>query len=218
MRATYGRGDTVVLDIGFGCGDALVKMAQADPDTNFLGIDWHTPGVGKCLLALEKHNVTNVRLLCCDAVTFLKQNIEEGLRFVKGANLFFPDPWSRDKRVTDLRVLRPEFVFLLGSRCVPGATLHLATDVPGYPEYALPIMHQIGWTGDAIPRPTWRPVTPYEQKGRDEGRPSVDMIFTLPDVVPEVPEQFRMQVREKRGELGEEEKEEEEEALCDLFD
>ena len=182
VQRTYGRGGGFVLDIGFGLGDALVEMARAAPEKNFLGVDWHTPGVGRCLMLLEKAGLTNVRLVASDAVTFLRRNVVAEAKVLRGVNVFFPDPWSKDRRVGALRIVRPEVAYLVATHALPGAPLHLATDVPGYPAHAAGVMADAGYTGGVIPRPDWRPVTNYEEKGLAAGRDPVDAIYYPPAV------------------------------------
>ena len=48
----FGRSAPCTLEIGFGNGDALATMAEQQPDTDFIGIEVHRPGVGRLLQQL----------------------------------------------------------------------------------------------------------------------------------------------------------------------
>ena len=92
LAALFGRSAPCVLEIGFGNGDALVRMAGSSPDRNFLGVEVHAPGVGHCLLDLERLGLTNVRLLMEDAMEVLRERLPH--HSLLGVHLFFPDPWQ----------------------------------------------------------------------------------------------------------------------------
>eukprot|EP01063_Lacrimia_lanifica_P015949 TRINITY_DN22599_c0_g1_i1.p1 TRINITY_DN22599_c0_g1~~TRINITY_DN22599_c0_g1_i1.p1 ORF type:complete len:292 (+),score=96.18 TRINITY_DN22599_c0_g1_i1:135-1010(+) len=190
LAGLYGNARPVVLDIGFGCGEALVAMARAHPEKNYLGLDWHTPGVGKALLEIEKAQVENVRVMAVDAVTFLRHNVQGRQRIFGGVQIFFPDPWDRDPRQAAYRLVRRETVALLAAATVPGAPLHLATDIADYVAPSQALLRDAGWVpaggsdNGVIPRPAWRPVTPYELKGEREGRAPNDLIFESPAELP----------------------------------
>ena len=42
----FGRTGQKVLEIGFGMGTSLIEMAVASPNTDFIGVEVHPPGVG----------------------------------------------------------------------------------------------------------------------------------------------------------------------------
>ncbi|KAJ9457308.1 tRNA (guanine-N(7)-)-methyltransferase [Diplonema papillatum] len=183
LARLFGREAPTVLDIGFGTGSALIETARANPGTNYLGLDWHTPGVGQVLNTIESSGVQNVRVMAKDAVQLLKKNVKVSRgnrRVFSGVNIFFPDPWARQQQQSDLRLIRPEVAQLLAAAVAPGGFLHLATDVVDYVEPSLLLLRQSGWTGDVLSeRPSWRPLTQYEQKGLDAGRPIADLIRVI---------------------------------------
>lgn len=180
LAALFGNRRPVILEIGFGDGAATWRMAQAHPEQNFLGIEVHRPGVGRLLLALERHGIGNVRVACADAVEFLRDRVSP--HALDGVRIYFPDPWPK-KRHHKRRMVQPGFVALLASRMHPGAVLHLATDWPPYAAHMLEVLdasaefENLAAAGGACPRPEWRPETKYERRGERLGHPVADLVF-----------------------------------------
>lgn len=177
---SFGRQAPLVLEIGFGMGHSLVEMAKNDPESNYLGIEVHGPGVGSCLMEAEAQAVTNLRVMQHDAVEILEDCVaDERLSRVQ---IFFPDPWHK-KRHHKRRLVRPDFVQLLQKKLMQGGILHLATDWENYAEHMLEVMHaESGWknlssTHDYIPRPESRPLTKFEKRGHLLGHGVWDMQF-----------------------------------------
>ncbi len=137
LDRVFGRSAPRVLEIGFGNGETLVEMARRDPDTDFLGIEVHEPGVGHCLLQLERLGLGNVRLIRHDAVEVLREQIPD--RSLQTVLLLFPDPWPK-KRHHKRRILTPEFARLVAARLVPGGAFHIATDWAPYAEHIAAVM------------------------------------------------------------------------------
>lgn len=181
FAAIFGNSNPVVLEIGFGMGKSLVAMAKAAPETNFVGVEVHTPGVGACLLEAEQQDVTNLRVIEHDAVVVLKEWIAE--QTLAGVQIFFPDPWHK-KRHHKRRLIQPDFVALLRSKLKEGGVLHLATDWENYAEHMLEVMNVApGYANQAadgsyIPRPEERPLTKFEHRGQRLGHGVWDMKYT----------------------------------------
>lgn len=141
LDTVFGRHSPVTLEIGFGNGENLIDMARNSPDTNFLGIEVHPPGVGHCLLAIDEHKLTNVRLMREDAVQVLRDRIQD--HSLARVNLFFPDPWHK-KRHHKRRIVQPDFVELLSCKISPGGIFHVATDWQDYAEHINDVMQKSG--------------------------------------------------------------------------
>jgi tRNA (guanine-N7-)-methyltransferase len=180
LVALFGNRRPVILEIGFGDGAATWRMARAHPEQNFLGVEVHRPGVGRLLLALERHGIANVRVACADAVGFLRDRVPP--RALDGVRIYFPDPWPK-KRHHKRRLVQPPFVELLATRMRPGAVLHLATDWPAYAAHMLEVLNaaaefeNLAADGGSCPRPEWRPETKYERRGERLGHPVADLVF-----------------------------------------
>jgi tRNA (guanine-N7-)-methyltransferase len=169
----------VVLEIGFGMGEATAEMAAADPRTGVLAADVHTPGQGNLLALAARAGLRNVRVANGDAVVLLRDMIAPGA--LAGLRVFFPDPWPK-ARHHKRRLIQPEFVALAVSRLRPGAFVHCATDWEPYAEQMLEVLggcadlanRYDGWA----PRPEERPLTRFEQQGIDKGHVVRDLVFT----------------------------------------
>lgn len=181
--AVYGNRRPVILEIGFGMGKSLVETAEQHPDKNYLGIEVHTPGVGACLAyALEK-GVRNLRVICHDATEILRDCINDNS--LGGLQLFFPDPWPKAKH-HKRRIVQPHFVETVTKKLVPGGFIHFATDWENYAEHMLEVLQSVqsavgirnvSETNDFIPRPDFRPLTKFEQRGQKLGHGVWDLYF-----------------------------------------
>jgi tRNA (guanine-N7-)-methyltransferase len=176
----FGRDAPLIVEIGFGNGDSLAKMAAANPETNYLGIEVHRPGVGHLLLLLEQQGLTNVRIYCHDALEILEQHIADNS--LAGLHLFFPDPWPKKKH-HKRRIVRPSFIELLEKKLVTGGYFHAATDWQHYAESMLvelssrSVLHNTSPNGAYCQRPAYRPLTKFEQRGLRLGHGVWDLIF-----------------------------------------
>jgi tRNA (guanine-N7-)-methyltransferase len=176
--AAFGRQAPLVLEIGFGMGDASAVIAAASPEVNFLGVEVHPPGVGALLQKIDTGGLRNLRIVQHDAVDVLTHMLGPGA--LAGAMVFFPDPWPK-KRHHKRRLIQPPFVALLASRLAHGATLHLATDWAPYAEQMLQVLSaepSLANLADGYaPRPAYRPLTKFEQRGERLGHTSFDLLF-----------------------------------------
>jgi tRNA (guanine-N7-)-methyltransferase len=170
----------VHLEIGFGNGQTLMSMASAQPAINFFGIEVHRPGVGNALLQIDKAALSNVRVICEDAVEVLKQHIAD--HSLAAVYIFFPDPWHK-KRHHKRRLVQVEFINLLKQKLSNGARLHMATDWEAYAEHMLHVMSEVegftnlAGTGQYSDKPDYRPLTKFEQRGLRLGHGVWDLVF-----------------------------------------
>ncbi len=169
----------VVLEIGFGMGDATAVMAAADPGTGILAVDVHTPGQGNLLHLAERAGLDNVRVGNGDAVVLLRDMLAPAS--LSGLRVYFPDPWPK-ARHHKRRMIQPEFVRLAVSRLRPGATLHCATDWEPYAEQMLEVLGAEPGLANTVdggyaPRPDRRPVTKFERQGLAKGHVVRDLVF-----------------------------------------
>ena len=162
----FGRQAPRIMEIGFGNGELLLEMAANRPETDFIGVEVHEPGIGHCLMALDRANLTNVRFISHDAVDVLRNQIPD--RALSGLHLFFPDPWPKKKH-RKRRIVQPDFVDLLARKIAVGGVFHAATDWANYAE-------QIEATVSA--NPSFEPFraaqnerlqTKFEQRGKNLG-------------------------------------------------
>lgn len=178
--ASFGNEQPVILEIGFGMGASLAEMALKSPDKNYLGIEVHSPGIGKLLALAVEQGSENIRVYEDDAVEVLKQSIADNS--LAGVQIYFPDPWHK-KRHNKRRLIQPEFLALLIQKLQPGAVLHLATDWEHYAEQMMEVMSANSDISNMIgeqkyaPRPDWRPETKFERRGARLGHGVWDLLF-----------------------------------------
>ncbi|CAD6872024.1 tRNA (guanosine(46)-N7)-methyltransferase TrmB [Methylomonas fluvii] len=176
----FGRLAPLIVEIGFGNGDSLAAMAEANPDLNYLGIEVHRPGVGHLMMLLEQRGINNVRIYHYDAIEILEQKIAD--HSLAGMHLFFPDPWQK-RRHHKRRIVRPSFVELLNKKLLTGGYFHAATDWEHYAHDMLGILsagtglHNTSASNDFCERPSYRPLTKFENRGLGLGHGVWDLIF-----------------------------------------
>lgn len=170
----------LIVEIGFGNGEALVAMAAAMPYCDFIGIEVHTPGVGHCIKLLEEKQLDNVRLYRHDAVEVLQNCLPE--QCVQQVNVFFPDPWHKKKH-HKRRLFRPEFFDLLRGILIANAVVHFATDWQPYAEWVrellvmMPDFHESQEAALIQHHRTLRAKTKFEKRGERLGHAVTDMVI-----------------------------------------
>ena len=178
--STFGRTAPTVLEIGFGMGGATAAIAAARPDTNFIGVEVHEPGVGALLKLIDEGQLHNLRIIQHDAVEVLTHMVPP--HSLAGVHIYFPDPWHK-KRHHKRRLIQTEFVSTLVIHLAPGGYLHCATDWEPYAQQMLEVLSaepqlcntSVGYA----PRPDWRPLTKFEQRGMNLGHGVWDLIFKI---------------------------------------
>ena len=188
--AAFGRQAPVVVEIGFGMGQATAAIATARPDLDFIGIEVHEPGVGALLKRIGEARISNLRIVQHDAVEVVRDMLAPDS--VAGIHVFFPDPWPK-ARHHKRRLIRPAFVSLLASRLKPGGYLHCATDWEHYAVQMLSVLSGeplLANTAGPVrladtaaqcagfaPRPEYRPQTKFERRGLRLGHQVWDVVF-----------------------------------------
>lgn len=177
---TFDRAGELVVEIGFGNGDALVHMAALETERNFIGIEVHPPGVGAALQKTEKQGLQNVRLVSVDAIDVLEKMFADDS--LSELRLYFPDPWPKKKH-HKRRIVQPVFLDLLAKKLAVGGRVHMATDWQEYAEHMLavaqahPAFSNLSANNSYIERPDWRPETHFERRGLRLGHGVWDLIF-----------------------------------------
>lgn len=174
FKSVFGREAPLVLEIGSGMGETTAAIAMARPDTDFIAVEVHGPGVGSLLNRISSAELKNVRVIRHDAVQVLEHMVADGI--LAAIHLFFPDPWPK-KRHHKRRLVQPPFAALAARKLAPGGRLHAATDWPDYAAHmsevfsAEPLL-QAADTGFAQ-----RPATKFEARGKRLGHPIRDLYF-----------------------------------------
>ena len=178
LESTFGRIAPKILEIGFGMGESTAAIAQAHPQNDYLAIEVHTPGVGSLLKQMEENQLGNIRIIQHDAVEVLRDMLADYA--LDGAHIFFPDPWHKSRH-NKRRLIQAPFVALLIKKLKPGAYLHVATDWQDYAEQVLAVLSAEpllqNTAVEYAPRPEYRPLTKFEQRGLKLGHGVWDLVF-----------------------------------------
>lgn len=170
----------LVVEIGFGMGKSLIEMAKNNPDTNYIGIEVHPPGIGSFIADASEAKLSNVRVAAFDAVQALSLCIAPNS--LDGIQVFFPDPWPK-ARHHKRRIIQTDFVQTLAQALKPGGYLHLATDWEDYAQHMLTVLRQEplllnqSASDDFVPKPEARPETKFEARGIRLGHGVWDLMF-----------------------------------------
>ncbi|ODS22536.1 tRNA (guanosine(46)-N7)-methyltransferase TrmB [Candidatus Endobugula sertula] len=180
QQAAFGRQAPLVVEVGFGMGDSLLAMARAQPDYDFIGIEVHSPGVGRLINNAIKENLGNLRVYMADAIDVFNDCIADDslTRF----QLYFPDPWHKKKH-NKRRIVQPDFMQLVRRKLCVGGVSHMATDWEPYAEHMMEVMLSAeGFTNQHngycfAPKPNYRPLTKFERRGERLGHRVWDLLF-----------------------------------------
>ncbi|MDO5351459.1 MAG: tRNA (guanosine(46)-N7)-methyltransferase TrmB [Succinatimonas sp.] len=176
----FGREAPLVVEIGFGMGKSFTQMAQEDPNSNYLGIEVHPPGVGSALMLVEELGLKNVRIIQYDAFEIFKHHLRE--ECIDILQVFFPDPWPK-KRHFKRRLINDDFISMVAPSLKHGGLVRLATDWEEYAMQMLDVMTRASGfsntasNGSFIDRPAWRPLTKFELRGERLGHGVWDLVF-----------------------------------------
>lgn len=177
FKQAFAREAPTVLDIGFGMGESLFELAQANAQLNFIGIDVHRPGVGGLVNRVDKAGLENVRVFCADAIEVLQHCIPE--QSLAAVLLFFPDPWPK-QRHQKRRIVQPEFVQRIATKLKSDGQFHLSTDWEDYAQHIQAVMAQSeDFTACSQHDRLFnqRPSTKYERRGQRLGHQIWDLVY-----------------------------------------
>ena len=191
LARVFGRTAPCCLEIGFGVGEVIGSLAESNSHIDYLGIEVHRAGVGRLLLRAQQSSLTNVRVICHDAVDVLRDHVANAA--FDQILVFFPDPWHK-KRHHKRRLIEPAFVTLLAAKLRAGGILRLATDWQAYAEQMLlvcnaePALQTLSPDATYVPRPEFRPPTRFERRGERLGHGVWDLAYRkAPAAAPENP-------------------------------
>lgn len=181
-EAAFGRQAALILEIGFGMGEATAHIARVRPDDNFLCCEVHEPGVGALLKRIGEQDIANIRILQHDAVEVMDHMLAEAS--LDGVHIFFPDPWHKKKH-NKRRLIQAPLVAKLAARLKPGGYIHCATDWQPYAEQMLAVLSAeplLRNTAEGYAaKPEYRPLTKFENRGLRLGHGVWDLVFRRPD-------------------------------------
>jgi tRNA (guanine-N7-)-methyltransferase len=172
----------VILEIGFGMGEATAHIAKVRPNDHFLCCEVHEPGVGALLKRIGEQDIHNIRILQHDAVEVIDNMLP--LSSIDGVHIFFPDPWHKSRH-NKRRLIQAPLIAKLAARLKPGAYIHCATDWEPYAVQILevlsaePLLQNTADTsiGGYAQKPDYRPLTKFENRGLKLGHGVWDVVF-----------------------------------------
>jgi tRNA (guanine-N7-)-methyltransferase len=175
LKAIFPKAHKVIMEIGFGMGEATAIIAKNHPENAYIAVDVHPPGIGKLLSRIDEDKLSNVKVIEDDVHVVLEHMFAD--HCLDGIHLFFPDPWPKKKH-NKRRIVNDGFLKLIHPKLKKGGFIHIATDwVP----YAISIQevfsHSDLFAGGVIPKPEWRPVTRFEDQGIDKDHAVNDMYY-----------------------------------------
>ena len=175
LSEIFPKSEQVIMEIGFGMGEATAIIAKNHPNNGYIAVDVHPPGIGKLLARIVENGLTNLKVIEEDVHVVLQHMIPN--ESLDGIHLFFPDPWPKKKH-NKRRIVNEGFLALIHPKLKNGGFIHIATDwVP----YAISIQEVFAesnlFTGGVIDKPEWRPVTRFEGQGIDKDHAVNDMMY-----------------------------------------
>ena len=175
LRAIFPTAEKIIMEIGFGMGEATAIMAINSPQNAYVAVDLHPPGIGKLLSRIQEAGITNIKVIEDDVHVVLPYMIED--ESLDGVHLYFPDPWPKSKH-HKRRIITPAFLQLVASKLKPGGYFHLATDWSPYAQaMQLVFSTSMQFSGGVIDKSDWRPVTRFEGQGIDKDHRVTDLLY-----------------------------------------
>lgn len=179
MPLIFNESKPLIMEIGFGMGKATWQIARDRPQYNYLGVEVHSPGVGRLIMELRENGLGNLKIIQHDAVEVLSAMVPEGS--LAGLHVFYPDPWPK-KRHHKRRLMRQPIVDLMVSRLIPGGYIYFVTDIEEYGQSTLDLLSSCQgleneYEGFA-PRIEWRPETKFEAKAGKAGRSAFELYYS----------------------------------------
>jgi tRNA (guanine-N7-)-methyltransferase len=176
LKQIFPTSDAVIMEIGFGMGEATAIIAKNHPNNGYIAVDVHPPGIGKLLARIVENELTNLKVIEDDVHVVMQHMIPD--QSLDGIHLYFPDPWPKKKH-NKRRIVNEGFLQLIHPKIKNGGFIHIATDWVPYAESIIEVFAASPlFTGGVINKPDWRPVTRFEGQGIDKDHAVNDMLYT----------------------------------------
>lgn len=175
LSAIFPTAEKIIMEVGFGMGEATAIIAANSPQNAYLAVDVHPPGIGKLLSRIQEQGIDNIKVIEDDVHVVLPYMIHD--QSLDGMHLYFPDPWPKSKH-HKRRIVTPAFLELVASKLKPGGYFHLATDwLPYAKAMEIVFSSSTQFSGGVIDKPDWRPVTRFEGQGIDKDHQVTDLFY-----------------------------------------
>ncbi len=125
----FGRKNPIHIEIGTGKAAFLLNQAKAQPDINFLGIEWARKYYRYAVDRIGRWGLENVRIIRTDAAHFIINFVPDNS--VECFHVYFPDPWPKKRHHKRRFITSANLEQIL--RClVPAGIIKIATDHAEY--------------------------------------------------------------------------------------
>jgi tRNA (guanine-N7-)-methyltransferase len=175
LPALFPDSKKIIMEIGFGMGEATALIGGDFPNDGFLAVEVHFPGVGKLMARIAELGLKNIRIMETDVHPLFEEHLED--KSLDGIHLFFPDPWPKKKH-QKRRIVNPDFLKLIAPKIKPGGFIHIATDWVPYAEVIEEVFAASEiFEGGVVDRPEWRPLTRFEGQGITKDHQVTDLRY-----------------------------------------
>jgi tRNA (guanine-N7-)-methyltransferase len=175
LPALFPDSEKIIMEIGFGMGEATALIGRDYPSDGFLAVEVHFPGVGKLMARIEELGLKNIRIMETDVHPLFEEHLED--QSLDGIHLFFPDPWQKKKH-NKRRIINPDFLALIAPKIKTGGFIHIATDWVPYAEVIEEVFASSAvFEGGVVDRPEWRPLTRFEGQGITKDHQVTDLRY-----------------------------------------
>jgi len=176
LQTIFPNSDAIIMEIGFGMGEATAIIAKNHPNNGYIAVDVHPPGIGKLLARIVENDLANLKVIEDDVHVVMQHMIPD--ESLDGIHLYFPDPWPKKKH-NKRRIVNDGFLQLIHPKIKTGGFIHIATDWVPYAQSIKEVFAASAlFTGGVIDKPEWRPVTRFEGQGIDKDHAVNDMLYT----------------------------------------
>jgi tRNA (guanine-N7-)-methyltransferase len=175
LPALFPDSKKIIMEIGFGMGEATALIGRDFPNDGFLAVEVHFPGVGKLMARIAELGLKNIRIMETDVHPLFEEHLED--ESLDGIHLFFPDPWPKKKH-QKRRIVNPDFLKLIAPKIKPGGFIHIATDWVPYAEVIEEVFAASEiFEGGVVDRLEWRPLTRFEGQGITKDHQVTDLRY-----------------------------------------
>ena len=175
LQEIFPKAEKIIMEIGFGMGEATSIIAAQSPQNGYIAVDLHPPGIGKLLSRIQEQGLNNIKVIEDDAHVVLLYMIADAS--LDGVHVYFPDPWPKSKH-QKRRIVTPKFLELIAQKLKFGGYIHLGTDWVPYAESMQKVFSQsTQFSGGVIAKPDWRPETRFEGQGIDKAHQVTDLLY-----------------------------------------
>lgn len=175
LREIFPTSEKIIMEIGFGMGEATAIIAKNHPNNGYIAVDVHPPGIGKLLARIVENDLKNLRVIEDDVHVVLPYMFDD--ESLDGIHLYFPDPWPKKKH-NKRRIINAGFLVLIHPKLKKDGFIHIATDWDPYAENIDEVFAASDlFIGGVIEKPESRPVTRFEGQGIDKDHRVTDLMY-----------------------------------------